>query len=359
MFYVSHGDIPPKRHTQHRAPDGSLYGHVAASGSGSLLMPSIDGKTERLPGAIQIEGQTSTLLSLKQLELAGYTLKWSNTDPIEIIRPDGSPCAILRREEGRLVWRPNHRQRQILSTKSRDWHGIFGHPGPRPLAEALSKAGITGYKPPEQCATCDKSKMTRKLGHGSLRTTDVFGKHLHMDLVGGQRSLLPPNSSGPAWYLLVVDEATAWKWGFSVESKKQVPQLIENLLQHIQVQHDIKTARIHCDAGTEFLNDTVRKLLNKRGIVIDDAASKAPEQNDIIERNVRTVGEKMRALALQSGLDLKLWPLILSHALELLNYTPNTVAKVSPFEAIYGKESRSRKPTTLWLSSFMVGPQRK
>ena len=25
MFYVSHGDIPPKRHTQHRAPDGSLY----------------------------------------------------------------------------------------------------------------------------------------------------------------------------------------------------------------------------------------------------------------------------------------------------------------------------------------------
>ena len=25
MFYVSHGDVPPKRHTQHRAPDGALY----------------------------------------------------------------------------------------------------------------------------------------------------------------------------------------------------------------------------------------------------------------------------------------------------------------------------------------------
>jgi len=25
MFYVSHGDVPPKRHTQHRASDGSLY----------------------------------------------------------------------------------------------------------------------------------------------------------------------------------------------------------------------------------------------------------------------------------------------------------------------------------------------
>ena len=25
MFYAAHGSIPPKRHTQHRAPDGSLY----------------------------------------------------------------------------------------------------------------------------------------------------------------------------------------------------------------------------------------------------------------------------------------------------------------------------------------------
>ena len=25
MFYAAHGNIPHKRHTQHRAPDGSLY----------------------------------------------------------------------------------------------------------------------------------------------------------------------------------------------------------------------------------------------------------------------------------------------------------------------------------------------
>ena len=25
MYYVAHGSIPPQRHTQHRAPDGSLY----------------------------------------------------------------------------------------------------------------------------------------------------------------------------------------------------------------------------------------------------------------------------------------------------------------------------------------------
>ena len=25
MFYVRRGSVPPQRHTQHRAPDGSLY----------------------------------------------------------------------------------------------------------------------------------------------------------------------------------------------------------------------------------------------------------------------------------------------------------------------------------------------
>jgi homogentisate 1,2-dioxygenase len=42
MFYVSRGNIPPKRHTQHRAPDGSLYaeelfGMEGFTGRSSLL----------------------------------------------------------------------------------------------------------------------------------------------------------------------------------------------------------------------------------------------------------------------------------------------------------------------------------
>ncbi len=42
MFYVSRGNVPPKRHTQHRAPDGSLYaeelfGVEGFAGRNSLL----------------------------------------------------------------------------------------------------------------------------------------------------------------------------------------------------------------------------------------------------------------------------------------------------------------------------------
>ena len=42
MFYVSRGSVPPTRHTQHRAPDGSLYaeelfGVEGFTGRSSLL----------------------------------------------------------------------------------------------------------------------------------------------------------------------------------------------------------------------------------------------------------------------------------------------------------------------------------
>ena len=42
MYYVRHGSIPQQRHTQHRAPDGSLYaeelfGVEGFSGRSSLL----------------------------------------------------------------------------------------------------------------------------------------------------------------------------------------------------------------------------------------------------------------------------------------------------------------------------------
>ena len=111
--------------------------------------------------------------------------------------------------------------------------------------------------------------------------------------------------------------------------------LIENLLQRISVQHGSVTAKIHCDAGTEFTNSAVRGILDKRGVQIEIAAAKAPEQNGITERNARTVGEKIRSLSLQSGLETRYWPLILQHVILLLNYTPNKVSGTSAWEAVY------------------------
>ena len=77
--------------------------------------------------------------------------------------------------------------------------------------------------------------------------------------------------------------------------------------------------------------------LSARGIQLSHTAAKAHEQNGIVERNVRTVTEKMRALRLQSNLDNKFWLLLLDATIDLLNSTANKVTGVSSFQAVHGK----------------------
>lgn len=128
-----------------------------------------------------------------------------------------------------------------------------------------------------------------------------------MDLVGGQKALYPTTTekSVPTatWFLLAVDEYTLYKWAWPVYIKKTVP------------------TQIYC--STEFSNSHLQGELLSHGIEWHRSLSHAPEQNGVAERNVRTVIEKMRALHLQSGLPLRLWPVILTASINILNMTPN------------------------------------
>ena len=55
----------------------------------------------------------------------------------------------------------------------------------------------------------------------------------------------------------------------------------------------------------------------------------------------------MRALHLQSGLPLLLWPIILTVAIDILNMTSNKVSPNSPYHAVF-----QRKPNILSLHPF-------
>lgn len=324
-------------------------GQVTAAGHGDLLLPTCDGKIEKLKGAILLPGQKTKILSTSQLENQGFSIRWPmNFQDIEIIRSDGSACARFKRQSGRLIWRPstiNKLNTRVSNTIAysvgRNWHNILGHPGQTAQKMALDQAGIIGYNSPHDCEICTKSKITISKGHSSLRYASKFAEAIHMDLVGGQKSLSPvatdtsvPNAT---WFLLAVDEYTSWKWAWPIYSKKTVPTRIQYFLQHLKNVQNITPKRLHTDSGTEFSNMELQKELLARGIEWHKSSSRAPEQNGIAERSVRTVTEKMRALHLQSGLQVRLWPLILNAAITILNATPNKLAPKSPYYAVYQK----------------------
>lgn len=52
---------------------------------------------------------------------------------------------------------------------------------------------------------------------------------------------------------------------------------------------------------------------------------------------MRTVTEKMRSLYWQSGLQLSVWPIILTAAINILSVTPNFTAPQSSYFAVFQK----------------------
>jgi homogentisate 1,2-dioxygenase len=66
MFYVSRGNVPHKRHTQHRAPDGSLYaeelfGVEGFTGRSSLLYHAVPPtQTDQIEAAGEIRSRKPT-----------------------------------------------------------------------------------------------------------------------------------------------------------------------------------------------------------------------------------------------------------------------------------------------------------
>ncbi|KAI0991878.1 hypothetical protein K3495_g16309, partial [Podosphaera aphanis] len=186
---------------------------ISTSGKGDLLFPTSDGKTEILKGAVHLPLQKNRILSTSQLESQGYSLYWPpKYGDVELIRPNGTKCATFQRESGRLIWNPkiitDLSNPQIHLIK-RDWHSILGHPGQKAQDAVLKLVGIKDYKPPENCETCTKSKISKSKGHSSLKHSASFAEAIHLDLVGGQKSLAPTTTDKSipiaTWFLLAVD----------------------------------------------------------------------------------------------------------------------------------------------------------
>ncbi|KAI0995619.1 hypothetical protein K3495_g12561 [Podosphaera aphanis] len=320
-------------------------GQVTTDGYGDMFLPTADGKLEILSDAVHLPGETTRVLSTLQPEKQGFSINWpENYRDIELLRPDGSICAYFRREAGRLIWKPRSTDsvKSVSNSTKRNWHIILGHPGKKALTTALADAKITGYKSPENCETCIKTKITVSKG--------------------GQKSLssVATDSSVPnaTLFVLAVDEYTSWKWAWPIYSKKTVPTKIRQFLEYLKTNHSQTPEILHTDSGSEFSNVELQEILLNRGTTWHRFSSHAPEQNGIAERAVRTVTEKMRALHLQSGIPVRLWPLIPNAAINILNATPNKIAPKSPYYAVYHRLPNIKRFYPFGCRAYWLDPDR-
>ncbi|KHJ32601.1 putative serine threonine protein kinase domain protein [Erysiphe necator] len=141
---------------------------------------------------------------------------------------------------------------------------------------------ISDQRPAPEVWNSNKTKITISRGHGSLRSTSSFAKAIHMDLVGGQKSLTPTTIDNSKVSLA---NSTArnynyntWKWAWPDYTKKTVPSQIRYLLEHLETKFSKTPTRIHTDGGTEFSNAELQEILLSCDIEWHKSSSHATEK---------------------------------------------------------------------------------
>ncbi|GBN10503.1 hypothetical protein AVEN_256304-1 [Araneus ventricosus] len=137
---------------------------------------------------------------------------------------------------------------------------------------------------------------------------------------------------GSRFMLVLKDGYTKFCRVFFLKAKSEVPNCIEIVL------NDAKTSghtlnQMLCDPGTEFINHSVKKILNDRGIDLRVEMVETPGHNGAAERENRTIVEVARAMVHQKELPKKLWAEACNTAAYVLNHTgPTPVKDKTPYE---------------------------
>nr|GEU61115.1 integrase, catalytic region, zinc finger, CCHC-type, peptidase aspartic, catalytic [Tanacetum cinerariifolium] len=121
------------------------------------------------------------------------------------------------------------------------------------------------------------------------------------------------------YILVIVDDYSRFTWVKFLRSKDETPEVVIKFLQQIQVGLN-KTVRYICtDNGTEFINNTLTEYYERIGIFHQKTIPRTPQQNEVVERQNRTLVEAARTMLIFSKASMFLW----AEAVATACYTQN------------------------------------
>lgn len=242
--------------------------------------------------------------------------------------------------------------RALVAGTLKEWHNKFGHVAIDTIRR-MAKFNIVedleikeDHDSHDQCIECAICKCKR-VSHPdrSTKRTDKAGASLHFDTVGPFKQ----ESLGGSKYIVVCkDEASAYRIAKAVAEKTEITNHVKGIISQAEIETGSKVLRVVTDNGSEFMNKNLREFLEDRGICHKTSAPYTPQQNGLIEREVRTIVEAARTLLRSSKLPLSLWAEAVNTATYVLNRTINSMnPSKTPYELWFGK-----KPSVKNLHKF-------
>ena len=214
----------------------------------------------------------------------------------------------------------------LLSTTSKEWHERLAHVSPKIIQFMADNKIVEGIHIKnaltEKCEPCGLSKIKRA-SHPSSNTSinSKPGQILHFDTVGK----IPESSmSGNIYFVLCKNACSAYRQVFFTKTKSEIPHLVKLTINQVPVQTGNEVLQIHTDQGSEFLNSDLAQFCKTKGIKHITSAAYTPEQNGMIERDIRTISEAAKTIRLATKLPRKYWAEAINTSVYILNRIINS-----------------------------------
>lgn len=206
-----------------------------------------------------------------------------------------------------------------------DWHNRMAHINFDQIRNILKNNNVEFIDDEKPfCPSCLIGKQHKLSFDTSKSKTGRIGELVHADLCGPFEI---ESLGGAKYFLLLKDDFSKYRVLYFINQKSETTKKIHNYLNKFKNMTDREIVTLRTDNGLEFLNQELRKILEKRGIRHEKTCIYTPQQNGRAERENRTLVEAARTMLHNSTMHKRFWAEAINTAAFVLNRTAKSSIK--------------------------------
>uniref|UniRef100_A0A0N5BJE0 Retrovirus-related Pol polyprotein from transposon TNT 1-94 n=1 Tax=Strongyloides papillosus TaxID=174720 RepID=A0A0N5BJE0_STREA len=207
------------------------------------------------------------------------------------------------------------------------WHERLGHC----CKEVLTKTiGINhGYE--GSCNICSVSKIKRnnhKLINEGKRYQPL--ELISIDIAGPMKNV---GIRKERFWLIAVDSASKLTAIVPLKCKSEAPVAFDKIVKTWELKTKLKIQRVRCDNAPELISQSMREILIKRDVMLENSAAYNPQQNSC-ERHNGIIKSMVKTWLIGKRLPPYLWPELAKSAAYIRNRVVTLTTNKAPLEFV-------------------------
>ena len=239
----------------------------------------------------------------------------------------------------------------------RSAHETLAHINKNAVKQFLQLQKIQFKDDLDQCKDCIMGKQTRVSDYSRPKAAKADSPGV---VVADLCSPSIESIGGYKHFLLITDEFSKFRKVYFLKNKSETAGCIKLYVRFFENQMGRPIRRFHSDAGKEFKNKTVKRILDKIGAEQTFTAPYRPQMNGQAERSNRTIMDLVRSILIGAHLERKkfLWDECVHYCVAVLNDTTiHEDSGKTAYEIFYNKPPYLGKLRPFGEKCFVRNPK--